>query len=93
MSLSYMSPLVKCYSIQPHGSKRWVVLGTAKEYLVTLYSCTCRDFMSKTLKKDDKKCKHIIALQEALQKGEFDMYTISTQEYKELRPYLLEIKK
>ena len=88
-----MSFNVKCYSIQPNNNKRWLVLGKTKEYLVTKTSCTCRDFLLKLTKQEFGLCKHIVLLEESIKKGEFDTYIITNQEYKKLRPYLLELKK
>lgn len=88
-----MSYEVKCYIIQPNNSIRWLVLGKTKEYLVTKYSCTCRDFLTKTRKNEIKKCKHIISYLKALENNMFDSYNISISEFREIRPYLLEIKK
>ena len=88
-----MSYDVKCYSIQPNKTKRWLVLGKTKEYLVTNNSCTCRDFLLKLTKKEKDVCKHIILLRESIQNKEFDIYKISNQEYRKIRMYLLELKK
>lgn len=88
-----MSYFVKCYIVQPTNCKRWLILGKTKEYLVTKDSCTCRDFLTKLLKKEQSKCKHILLFLSALETKEFDTYEITISEYRELRPYLLELKK
>ena len=88
-----MSYEVKCYNIKPHNNKRWLVLGTTKEYVVTQNSCTCRDFILKTTKKEKAFCKHLVLLENAINKKEFDTYDITIQEYKQLRNYLMEFKK
>ena len=88
-----MSYEVKCYHIRPNNIKRWIVLGTTKDYLVTHNSCTCRDFLLKIAKKETAICKHITLFHDALVKKEFDTYYITIQEYKSLRPYLMELKK
>ena len=88
-----MGYFVKCYIIQPTNSKRWLILGKTKEYLVTQDSCTCRDFLTKLLKKEQGKCKHMLLFLNALETKEYDTYQITTSEYRELRPYFLELKK
>lgn len=88
-----MSYEVKCYNIKPNNTKRWLVLGTTKEYIVTHNSCTCRDFILKTTKKEKAFCKHLSLLENAIQKNEFDSYDITIQEYRQLREYLMELKK
>lgn len=88
-----MSYDVKCYLIQPNNIKRWLILGKTKEYLVTEKSCTCRDFLMKLTKKEQGKCKHIVLLKESINTNEFDTYSITIQEFRKLRPFLLELKK
>lgn len=88
-----MSFTVKCYKIQPNNITRWVVLGKNKEYLVTHSSCTCRDFLLKITKKEVTDCKHILFLKNALKTKEFDEYSITIQEFKIIRDYLMEFKK
>lgn len=88
-----MSYNVKCYLIQPNNIRRWLVLGRIKEYLVTEKSCTCRDFLMKLTKKEQGECKHIVLLKESIEKNEYDTYTISIQEFRKLRYFLLELKK
>ena len=88
-----MSYEVKCYNITPNNITRWIVLGKSKEYLVTKYSCTCRDFLLKLTKKENGTCKHISLLKESIRYNEFDKYDINTQEFRKLRYYLMEFKK
>ncbi len=88
-----MSYNIKCYTIKPNNIKRWLVIGRTKEYLVTEKSCTCKDFLLKLTKKEQGICKHIMLLQDSIKNNEFDIYEITTQEYRKLRFYLLELKK
>lgn len=88
-----MSFNVKCYIIKPNNIKRWLVLGKTKEYLVTEKSCTCRDFLLKITKKEQGICKHIVLLNESIKNSEFDTYEITTQEFRKIRYFLLELKK
>jgi predicted nucleic acid-binding Zn finger protein len=88
-----MSFSVKRYIIKPNNVSRWLVIGTSKEYLVTPYSCTCKDFFIKITKKEKSICKHIALLNDAMKTNEFDSYEISIQEFKKLRQFLFEIKK
>ena len=88
-----MSYEVKCYHINPNNVKRWVVLGTTKEYLVTHNSCTCRDFLLKITKKEKAFCKHLALFHTAFTKKEYDTYYITIQEFRSLRPYFFELKK
>ena len=88
-----MSFPVKCYIISPNNNRRWIVIGKTKEYLVTEFSCTCRDYLSKIMKKEGAKCKHMIQYLQALESNQYDTYNISAQEFRDLRPYILELKK
>ena len=88
-----MSYEVKCYNIKPNNITRWLVLGKSKEYLVTQYSCTCKDFLLKLTKKENGTCKHILLLKESIKNNKFDKYNISNQEFRKLRYYLMEFKK
>ncbi len=88
-----MSYEVKCYTILPNKSKRWLVLGKTKEYMVTRTSCTCHDYLLKIAKKEPGICKHLQLLHDSIENNAFDNYEISNQEYRKLRYYLLDLKK
>lgn len=84
---------VKLYNIIPGDKKRWIIIGKNREYFLTEFSCTCKSFQLITSKKEKKDCKHLVLLKNAIESFEYDIYNITIPEYKNLRPYLLQIKK
>lgn len=83
----------KKYVIAPTNIVRWFVIGSGREYFVNLNSCSCKSFQLKISKKEYNDCKHIKLIKDAIISNEFDLYEISIQEYQNIRPFLLELKK
>ncbi|MFQ5979756.1 MAG: SWIM zinc finger family protein [Candidatus Heimdallarchaeota archaeon] len=85
--------LVKAYVMSPDISSRFFVVGRDEEYFVTRDSCSCESFQREVITGKQPICKHIRALDIALQKNEVDTFPISTEEYRELRKYLFGVKR
>ena len=64
--------------------ERWIVVGSDKNYLVNDNFCTCYSFILDNLKKMDT-CKHIKSLEYAKSSQEFDIFTITIDEYQLFR--------
>jgi predicted nucleic acid-binding Zn finger protein len=84
--------LVKEYIISPMNNSRFFVVGKDKEYFVTRDSCSCESFQREVITGKQRVCKHIRALEIALQENQVDTFHISVEEYRELRKHLFEIK-
>lgn len=76
---------VKKYIID--NSERWIVVGNTKEYLVFDFPnwCGCESF-SRSIQKEKKKCKHIIAIEIAKQENKFEIFNLDKNEYDFVRP-------
>ncbi len=85
--------LVKEYVIAPDISSRFFVVGRNEEYFVTRNSCSCESFQREVLTGKQPICKHIRALDIAIQENEIDTFPISPEEYRELRKHLFGIKR
>ncbi|MFX0086961.1 MAG: hypothetical protein ACFFAU_14990 [Candidatus Hodarchaeota archaeon] len=77
---------VKKYIIDKKIEK-WVVVGNSREYLVNLnpFWCRCYDFQNNVLSGHVSQCKHNIAVQIAIREGNFDSYSLSKEEYDQIR--------
>jgi len=85
--------LVKQYIVAPMGISRFFVVGADKEYFVTRDSCSCESFQRAITTGKQQICKHIRALEITLQENTIEVFHISTEEYRELRPYLFGTKR
>ncbi|MFX0095851.1 MAG: SWIM zinc finger family protein, partial [Candidatus Hodarchaeota archaeon] len=74
--------MVKKYVIRPHNIERFLVVGYHQEYIVLNKFCGCKDFQRNLTKLDDYKCKHILAVQLAKERGEYDTFVINQDEYR-----------
>ena len=88
-----MTSIIKRYNIGLKPIYQWIVVGENNEYFVTTCSCTCKDFQLKVAKKQIKKCKHMISVENGKKSGAFDNFDISIQEWQNIRKYLFSIKK
>ncbi len=84
--------LVKQYIITPSNKSRFFVIGADREYFVTHNSCSCESFQRSLGVENQKICKHIRAVEIALQEKKVETFHISRDEYRELRSYLFGIK-
>jgi predicted nucleic acid-binding Zn finger protein len=85
--------LVKEYVISPQSSPRFFVVGRNEEYFVTRDSCSCESFQRDVLTGKQPFCKHIRAVEIALQEKKIDTFHIPTEEYRELREHLFGVKR
>lgn len=72
---------VKKYIIKPSHLVRWVIVGSSKDYLVSINFCPCHSFAV------NKNCKHILMLKDAMVSHNYDIFYLDSQEWKELRNY------
>ncbi|MFX1250389.1 MAG: SWIM zinc finger family protein [Promethearchaeota archaeon] len=85
--------MVKKYIIRPHNIVRFLVVGYHREYPVLDNFCGCKDFQTNLTKSENYTCKHILALQLAKEKEEYDTFIINEEEYRILRKELFFEKK
>jgi predicted nucleic acid-binding Zn finger protein len=69
----------------------WVVVGNTREYLVFIspFWCRCYDFQHRIMTETVVQCKHILAVQLAVQENQYDTLYLSKEEYDFIRPYFL----
>lgn len=81
---------VKKYIIEG-TTNYWVVVGNAREYLVFIepFWCRCWYFQNKLITDTVVQCKHVLAVQLALQGNQYDTVVLSKEEYDFIRPHFL----
>jgi predicted nucleic acid-binding Zn finger protein len=83
--------LVKLNSVKKYvidgNSERWVVVGTAREYLnlATPVWCRCYAFQKGLYDDPFFQCKHSLAVKIAMKEGSYDNFELSSKEFEPLR--------